>query len=341
MTSDSFSSYRDHVSSFRGAASDDEDERRRGETAYHERMKTHRSRIESGDLPKAKKRDEHKVYDRSAVKLKITTPPAEATSIDVAVIDNSGSNRLIAQHMRESSGFVLATLGIIDNKTAMATMYASDHGDGRNLLQSVDYVMPTEEGDRVLLSSLSHIDPADGDDEPEAFECTLNSACDIDFGDVPKDKRRLYLVTDVVGHGMGMRQDNGCPRHRDWRQTLARVNETYGSFCVVGSGHDAKNAKLQAQFLAPERVPYDLIDLSAIKIEYRMRIAPSALLFLMARARGLQTAKVFLMALYEKWLKEPIFGANTDLNAKEAIRRFLKYLEITPEGLAELEDAIF
>jgi hypothetical protein len=47
------------------------------------------------------------------------------------------------------------------------------------------------------------------------------------------------------------------------------------------------------------------------------------------------------MALYEKWLAEPIFGAQTDMSARQAIARFVKYLELSNTEKQALLDRIF
>ncbi len=286
-------------------------------------------------------RDEREVYDKSLVKLKVTAPDEKAERVHVVLIDNSGSNRAIAEHLKRSSGYLLAVLKAIDPGSRICFIYFSDHCDGPRILQPVDYVAPDEKGDKILHSSISHIAAADGGDAPEAIECALWEACDLPFGHV--QDRRLYLVTDVVAHGMGLRGDDGCPRHRDWRKSLERVHETYRSLEVVGCGAERDCAELQKKFILDvKRLPYDLIDLSSIQThEHRCGITGNALLFLIARHQGNQTVEAFLMTLYEKWLKEPIFGANTDMNAREAIRRFGKYVEASPEAVAQMIDKVF
>ena len=149
-------------------------------------------------------------------------------------------------------------------------------------------------------------------------------------------------MTDVVAHGMGMDRDAGCPVNRDWQESLARVHETYGSFEMIGCGKSGATAELQKKFIARQRLPYDLITLSEIKSpEHRKRIAPNALLFLIARSNGAQNVQTFLMALYEKWLAEPVFGSQTDMNARQAITRFVKYLELGDSEKQAILDRIF
>ncbi len=342
----SSSSYRDNDSRYGGAlrslSTEDPEARRRAEEARRARLTSVRADIGAGRIAKPVARDERQVYDRDAVKSVITKPSESAQNAHIILIDNSGSNAAIARHLRASSGYLLPMLRGIDATSEAAWIYFSDHCDGSDIMQEIDFIPPTEVGDRTMLSTLRHVRDAEGGDAPEAIECALWRACDIEFAHVPKAQRSLYLVTDVVAHGMGMRGDHGCPDHRDWRDSLARVEQTYGRFTVIGCGADSNTSKLQAKFLKPERVAYDLIDLSAIPSpEHRMRITGNALLFLIARNRGPQTVERFLMALFEKWLSEPIFGANTELNAKEAVRRFGKYLEISEDEREALLDRVF
>lgn len=341
MSGQSYRDYGARYESVKGLVSDDAEERRQAEEARKLRIGTARADIGSGREIPVPKRNADDVYDRSAVKNAITEPSAKADRLRVVLIDNSGSNRTIAEHLKKSSGHFLSLLKIVDPGSEVACVYFSDHCDRDGLMQEVDYVAPTVEGDKVMHSSLRHVYGAHGGDAPEAIECALWRACDVGFGKIPVADRHLYLVTDVVGHGMGMSDDQGCPEQRNWKQSLKRVAGTYGSFEVIGSGEDPGVAKLQMQFLAADRVKHDLIDLSEIKEhQHRCAITGNALLFLIARERGPQAVTAFLAALYEKWLAEPIFGANTDLSAKAAIRRFGKYLELPEAQIKKMMDTV-
>jgi hypothetical protein len=341
MSGRSYDSYSRSIgSTHRAYRSGDEAERRRAEEERAERVAEARKRIDEGRVGPREVRRHEEVYDPSLARNAITTPAADAKRVHVVLIDNSGSNRRIADHLKQSSGYLLAALGAIDPESQVAFVYFSDHCDGPLVAQEVDYVSPDAKGDKVLHSSIAHVRPAGGGDEPEAIECALWDACDLDFGHV--QERHLYLVTDVVAHGMGLRGDDGCPKGRSWKEAIDRIRTTYRSFEVIGCGSDPHAAKLQEKFVAPERLSLDLIDLSAIPThEHRCGITGNALLFLVARHRGLQNVEAFLMTLYEKWLAEPIFGANTDLGAREAIARFTKYLDAPQAKVRSMLDKIF
>jgi len=271
--------------------------------------------------------------DPKLVRLGITKPATTAKRVHIFMIDNSGSNSAIADGLRKSSGYLSAVHGVIDPDSDFATIFFSDHCDGSRLMQEADYVSPTPEGDLILLSTISRIIPAGGGDAPEAIECAMKRACELDFGAALT--KHLYLVSDEVAHGMGERGDDGCPFQVNWFDQLVKVRETYDTFEVIGCGDVARVAELQKQFLAPERLAFDFIDLSAIEEhQHRLGITANAILFLVARKQGIQMVEVFLAGLYEKWLSSPVFGKNTETKAKEAIRRFGKYLE-APE--AEIE----
>jgi len=304
-----------------------QEQERRAAQERERRIEEARRNVANKAAGPRKKREEKVVYDESMVRLAITEPKEGVDVVHVVVVDNSGSNHVIAKHFKKSSGYLIAGLRSIDPKSQIAYIYASDHCDGENIRQDVDYVSPDEEGDKILHSTISHISGADGGDAAEAFECVLHEVCDLKFGDATN--KHLYLITDVVGHHMGMRSDDGCPLQRDWRDSLDRVKKHFTTFQVIGTAERRDVAKLQEKFIQnKERLRYDLLDLSEIRDwEHRAKISGNALLFLMARNKGFQTVEMFLSFLYEKWIRDPVFGEETDLMAQEAIRRFGKYID--------------
>lgn len=356
MSGRSHDSYRDEYSGYRRSSeggssfySDDAAARQRAEEARRARVRESRRRIEEEPPPPSRgsrRKQEHArhdtAYDHASVRDQITQPPKEADRLHTLLLDNSGSNRVIAEHFRRGSGYLMAMLEAIDPSGALAIIYFSDHCDGPRIRQDVDFVMAGEEGNKILYSTTYHVRGASGGDAAEAIECMLHDVCDIDFAQIPQDRRHLYLVTDVVGHGMGMRDDQGCPYRRDWRESVRRVGETFGSFQVVGCSRYESEGKLQEQFLAEDRVQWDLINLSNVKSdEHRLPLTLNAFLFFLARNLGTQVVTVFLMGLYEKWLNEPIFGQQTDTKARDQIGQFLSWLEVDPEVRQEIEERIF
>jgi hypothetical protein len=310
--------------------------RKKSLTERGERIKS--ARAFAPEVPPDRVRETRKTsefYNPDLVKLKITRPAPKVKKVYVVLVDNSGSNRVIAQHLRDSSGYLTASMGLIAPEAQIAWVYFSDHCDGPNLMQEVDFVFPDDAGDKTLLSSFSHINPASGGDAPEAIECTMMRACEIDFGKATE--KHLILVSDVVAHGMGMREDGGCPDQVSWKDALAKVRKTFTTFEMVGCSPHQEIGDLQRKFFSEKRVDFDLIDLSNIReAEHRMAITGNALLFLIARHHGLQAVTMFLGILYEKWLKDPIFGKDTDTRARAMIERFCKFLEAEPEKVAEL-----
>jgi hypothetical protein len=334
-----YKSYSDRLEERSRAFSSDETTR---EKAYATR-KSYLAKAKEEVTFKAAKprveRDASDLYDPSMVRKKITCPANDVERIHIALIDNSGSNRIIADHLKKSSGYLMSVINTLDAKSQIAFMYCSDHGDGENFMQPVDYLFPDKEGDKALHSTLRNVSPANGFDPAEAFECALWEACHLNFGGAKH--KHLYLVTDVVAHGMGLAGDDGCPFQRDWRDSVRKVYETFDSFEVVGCGSDAHVGHLQEQFLKPERVAYDLVDLSSIQeSDHRARITGNALLFLIARHTGMQGIELFLSFLYEKWIEDPIFGGQTVSRAKEMIQRFGKYVEASEDEVKTLMDKI-
>lgn len=99
------------------------------------------------------------------------------------MIDNSGSNRKIASHIQSGTEYLTVNLKLLDPEAMYLFIYFSDHTDYELYFQPIDYVFPNEEGDRILLSTLKHIEDANGFDDPEAHECALFDVCQLDFGD--------------------------------------------------------------------------------------------------------------------------------------------------------------
>jgi hypothetical protein len=331
---------------FDDLSSSDETKRKKAYTARSERIKKTRSSIsektesELHEERTSKERDDSDLYDHSLVKNKITEPATNTQRIHIVIVDNSGSNRIIAEHFRKTSGYFTSVLNVIDPTSQIAFMYYSDHCDGDNINQEVDFISPNQQGDKILFSTLKHIKSVSGGDAPEAFECALHDACQIQFSN--SEFQHLYLITDEVAHGMGEDGDRGCIYQRDWKQSVKNVYETYTSFEVIGCGNDKNVGRLQTQFIQkPERLTYDLIDLSSIyEDDHRRAIVSNALLFLIARKTGMQTLELFLSFLYEKWLEEHIFGKDSDNRAKEMIKRFGKFIEAPEEDIEKLMQKI-
>jgi len=309
-------------------SADSDAERRRLLAKREERIKGFRSEIgEKADKPRPT-RDVRRDYNAEYVRKAVTQPAPGVKRVYVVLIDNSGSNQKIANHFRNSTNYLRVNLGLVDPEAQYVFVYFSDHCDGDQWWQAVDYISPTLEGEKVMTSTLFHIDDADGGDRPEAHECALLDACGFNFGEVTE--RHLILISDVTGHGMGMQGDNGCRYQRDWQTSLDNVEKIYQTFEMIGCGDDPDVAELQQQFIAyqhPELLKMNFISLAHIKNSgHRLGIVLNAFLFLVARHRGMQTVEGFLSRLYEKWINDPVFGGDTDRRAKEAILRFAKYV---------------
>lgn len=334
MSSDSYVSYRRSADTVKKSLfSTDPSEREEADDML--RRDREKAKKRETEPPKLDMRDRSHLYDASQVKNKIIRPAPGVKRVHIRLTDNSGSNRIIAEHTRKSTEYFNAMLELIDPQAQVADMYFSDHGDENLLMQEIDFFSPGEKGLVQFYSSTHHIRAANGYDQAEAYECALMRICQIDFGDAVK--KHLYLVGDQVAHGMGLRSDDGCPNQVDWRKAVDLVYKTFTTFNVIGCGDDPQVGELQKKFLRPERVPFDFIDMSGIQqLDYRLGITPNAFLFLAARTTGLQGIELFLTALYHKWRIEPLFGPNTELKAKDAIRRFGKYIEADPETVEKL-----
>lgn len=289
-----------------------------------------REKIVRGEAAPKAARSTAEVYDRNLAKNRITHPSSQATDVIVVAVDNSGSNATIAQHLRDSSAHLVSFLKAINPRVEIAWVYFSDHGDGPGLKQEVDFLQPTQEGDKIMFSSLRQVNPAGGGDFPEAIECTLKDIAEIDFGHVPRERRALILVTDSVPHGMsghGERDDH-CPHQVDWRKSMASCREVFNSFEFVACGDNDRIARVQATMMKDDSDTLEnFINLSSIpEASHRKGIVGNVILFLAARRQGFQTVEMFLAMLYRSWMESPIFGTESDVLAKERIRSFGKYI---------------
>ncbi len=337
MSSDTY----DDRATYRGSSytsASGEAERRKLFSERSERVSAFRSEVGTKSDSPRPARDVMANYDESLVRCSITKPAPGVTRVYKILIDNSGSNRQIANHFRNSTNYLRVNLGLIDHDGQFTFEYFSDHCDGKLISQPIDYVSPNKEGERILTSTLHHVHDADGGDSPEAHECALWDACKINFGEATT--RHLILVSDVTGHGMGMGDDQGCPNQRSWKESMDLVEATYTTFELIGCGASADVATLQQQFVTyrhPENLAMNFVSLAYIKEhQYRLGIVLNAFLFLVARHRGPQSVEGFLSRLYEKWLSDPLFGGETDRRAKEAIIRFAKYIDLQSKEKTEM-----
>lgn len=273
----------------------------------------------------------------------ITTPPKEAAELHIVLVDNSGSNKAIAESLKRGAGYLHGVCSQIAGDATIAMVFFSDHCDGFRLFQEADYTTPDKEGESVLRASIDQIEVASGGDAAEAIECVLLKASELDFGHIAKTKRFLYLVSDEVAHGMGNSDDHGCPLQKDWRKSLKKVHETYGSFQVVASGSDRDTFDLQKQFIEKSRLQFDLLDLATGQLTHdeRCRLVTNALLLFIARNRGPQAVTTFLMLLVEKWLAEPQYGSDTLPRARRQINDFCQYLDLSADKKKDLLEKVF
>lgn len=364
------SSYNDStkgVAAYDSWRSEDRGVRVEVERKHREDVAEARGKIMRGEAvrPPTVNRDLREVTDPTLARNRITTPSKSARRAIVVLIDHSGSNRAISSHLRDSSGYLMSLLRAIDPDAEVAFIYFSDHGDRSRMHQYSDFVPPTPVGDKILFNSLNNVENASGQDFPEALECTLAEAAKINFGHIAKKDRTIIVVTDSVAHGMGHEEDDGCPDQVDWRQSMEDVRETYGNFILIGSGANPRLVDLQKKLFEVPVAPvgqdpyrtapmYDLdkvavalnfIDLSKIKsAAHRNGIVGNAIMFVIARNTGPQGVMAFLATLYAKWLKNPIFGEETDVLAKTRIRSLAElYLPgiMTREAIEQMLTDIF
>jgi hypothetical protein len=346
MSGGSYSTYKDGTDLSTRYTSTDDTVREHAEAERATRIR-HSRETAAREAPRERAKEvsrEPEIHaDLSLASNCIQAPPAEAKEIHLFLVDNSGSNKEIAQAIRRASGYIHANAGILAGDSAIAFQFFSDHCDGTSIFQEADYTMPGERGESILRASVARIHDAGGGDAPEAIECALKRVAEYPFGNISKERRHIYLVTDVVAHGMGMPDDHGCPNQVSWRKSLASIHETFHSFQVIASGNDREAFELQKQFLEPNRVRFDLMDLSTGRLthEERCRLVPNAILLFLARNRGKQATLLFLSTLFQKWLENPQYGSDTERRARLQISDFAQYLENSKEERVDLLKRVF
>lgn len=326
MSGDSYRDNKIYRSGYTEARSDED--RRRLLAERQENVKALRGEVEDRSHRPRPVQDARNFYNKHLVRRVISRPGEGVKRVYYVPIDNSGSNRFIATHFRNSTEYLVVNLDLLDPDAEFVFVYFSDHCDGDRWWQAIDYIRPNEKGQRVLASTLQHVTDAVGGDAPEAHECVLWDLSHLDFGGTTE--RHLILISDVTGHGMGMEGDSGCPNNRNWQDSLDAVDIAFHSFELVGCAVDQQTAELQKQFIRfrhPENLDRDFISLAHIREpQYRLGMVLNTFLFLVARHRGPQAIEAFLSRLYEKWLSDPVFGGDTDRRAKEAILHFARYI---------------
>lgn len=343
MTGGSSSTYKTYTNMSERLGSSDENVRyaAREERASRLRGAAREAEAEPArERAKEARRFNRNEIDHSLARNSITVPPHDAQEVHLIAVDNSGSNHDISVALCNAGGYIQAQASSLAGDAALAMQFFSDHCDGPGgLFQWVDYVMPGKNGEAMIRASVDAIRPANGGDTPEAIECALHELAKLDFHHVPREKRHLYLVTDVVAHGMGWRGDDGCPYQRDWRESLLEVERSFGSFQIIATGSNSEMFALQKQFINdPQRLRYDLMDMvtSGLSNEERCRLVPNSVLFFIARNRGEQGVRMFLSSLFVKWMENPQYGSKTEERARAQIRGFIEYLELNNKEREEL-----
>jgi hypothetical protein len=118
-----------------------------------------------------------------------------------------------------------------------------DHGDGRNMLQ----IKPPSRDVELLKKNVRELQPTDGQDTPEAFECLFRVLNAGEY-DVPTV---LVVITDSIPHGMEEfdGEDDGCPFGVDWRDELDVLRDKLQKVYLVSCATDANLIALQRKMV--------------------------------------------------------------------------------------------
>jgi hypothetical protein len=118
-----------------------------------------------------------------------------------------------------------------------------DHADGRNMLQ----IHPFTSDQEALDANVKALQPTDGRDTPEAFECLFKVLNTVEYP-VPTV---LVIITDSIPHDMEdyEGQDDGCPFAVDYLTELEDLQEKLKKVYLVSCTTDPHILDLQRQLV--------------------------------------------------------------------------------------------
>ena len=169
--------------------------------------------------------------------------PTEKKRINAVIaFDTTGSMTPWVENVQEKMEYLAAgMLKLMDMEISFIGV--GDHGDGRNMLQIKKWSRDAEE----LKKSVHELEPTDGQDTPEAFECLFKVLNNADY-DVPTV---LILITDSIPHGMEefAGEDDGCPFGVEWRDELDVLRDKLKKVYLVSCATDPNIVALQRKMV--------------------------------------------------------------------------------------------
>jgi hypothetical protein len=173
----------------------------------------------------------------------IDASPADKKRINAIIaFDTTGSMTPWVENVQEKMEYLAAgMLRLMDMEISFIGV--GDHGDGKNMLQIKKWSRDVDE----LKKNVHELEPTDGQDTPEAFECLFKVLNNADY-DVPTV---LILITDSIPHGMEgfVGEDDGCPFGVDWRDELDVLRDKLKKVYLVSCATDPNIVALQRKMV--------------------------------------------------------------------------------------------
>jgi hypothetical protein len=169
--------------------------------------------------------------------------PAQKKRINAIIaFDTTGSMTPWVENVQQKMEYLaLGMLKLMDMEIEFIGV--GDHSDGKNMLQIKGWSRDAEQ----LKKSAHELDPTDGGDTPEAFEC-LFKVLNADDYEVPTV---LIVITDSIPHGMTefVGEDDGCPFGVDWRDELDLLRDKLQKVYLVSCATDPNIVALQRRMV--------------------------------------------------------------------------------------------
>ena len=258
----------------------------------------------------------------------------------VLVCDSSREWQAI-DRFKEAAGRLLMSLMLSDSDAQFAFGLYTPSGDNPVCLQRLGWFPASSAGLAALVgSSTSVVRMPEPRERRTALDLAIADAIDA-FG--ADRATHVCFVTDAVPLADGSVLRRLRTEGLTDSDALNRLRERCASIEVIGYSADSAIADQQEGFIADADLRrLGFIDLSPVSsIDQRLLIAELSVSFLAARRAGTAHVEQFLLLTYDSLREHALFSGGSDLDARDAIRRFTKYLDITDDERARLLIRIF
>jgi len=251
----------------------------------------------------------------------------------LVLVCDSGRNPELLSYLVRAEAQLLLSLMRFDTDSQLGFGVYSNDGHGM-LMRRVPWQPATPEGiTNILKEERVPVEPVALPFGTTILDAALRSAVEFFRAD---RNTRVYLITDCVPQVDGT---NGLSDESH----LNRLREHCASIEVIGYAPDRIVSDMQEGFIADDALRHrNFVDLSPVKSErQRAVIAELSVGFLIARGLGQESVEQYLKLTYDELCEKELFCNGSDLDAREAVRRFVRYLDLDDGGQAQLFEHIF